>query len=94
MEVWVHGVSTQNVDDFVKVIGADAGVSKSEVSRICANLDEDVAAFRDRPLADQEYPHVFLDVTYRKAGVGRRVLSQAVVVVVGVAAGGRWGSIL
>jgi putative transposase len=59
------------------------------VSRICANLDEDVAAFRDRPLADTAYPYVFLDATYCKARVGRRVVSQAVVVAVGVAADGR-----
>ena len=67
----------------------DTGISKSEVSRICATLDEDVAAFRDRPLADQAYPYVFLDATYCKARVGRRVVSQAVVVAVGVAADGR-----
>jgi len=51
------------------------------VSRICANLDEEVAAFRDRLLAGTTYPCVFLDATYCKARVGRRVLSQAVVVV-------------
>jgi transposase-like protein len=52
MGAYVHGVSTRKVDDLVKALGADTGISKSEVSRICANLDEDVAAFRDRPLAD------------------------------------------
>ena len=52
MEAYVHGVSTRKVDDLVKALGADTGISKSEVSRICANLDEDVAAFRDRPLMD------------------------------------------
>ncbi|MCS5729546.1 IS256 family transposase, partial [Herbiconiux moechotypicola] len=72
-----------------KALGADTGISKSEVSRICGNLDEDVAAFRDRPLADQHYPYVFLDATYCKARVGRRVVSQAVVIAVGVAADGR-----
>jgi len=89
MEAYVHGVSTRKVDDLVKALGADTGISKSEVSRICANLDEDVAAFRDRPLADTAYPYVFLDATYCKARVGRRVVSQAVVVAVGVAADGR-----
>ncbi|WP_206445684.1 IS256 family transposase [Agrococcus sp. KRD186] len=89
MEAYVHGVSTRKVDDLVKALGADTGISKSEVSRICANLDEDVAAFRDRPLADQAYPYVFLDATYCKARVGRRVVSQAIVVAVGVAADGR-----
>ena len=86
MEAYVHGVSTRKVDDLVKALGADTGISKSEVSRICANLDEDVAAFRDRPLADTTYPYVFLDATYCKARVGRRVVSQAVVVAIGVAA--------
>ena len=89
MEAYVHGVSTRKVDDLVKALGADTGICKSEVSRICANLDEDVAAFRDRPLADTTYPYVFLDATYCKARVGRRVVSQAVVVAVGVAADGR-----
>lgn len=89
MEAYVHGVSTRKVDDLVKALGADSGISKSEVSRICANLDEDVAAFRDRPLADTTYPYVFLDATYCKARVGRRVVSQAVVIAVGVAADGR-----
>jgi putative transposase len=45
------------------------------VSRICGNLDEDVAAFRDRPLADTTYPHVFLDATYCKARAGPHVVS-------------------
>ena len=89
MEAYVHGVSTRKVDDLVKALGADTGISKSEVSRICANLDEDVAAFRDRPLRTPRYPYVFLDATYCKARVGRRVVSQAVVVAVGVAADGR-----
>ncbi len=89
MEAYVHGVSTRKVDDLVKALGADTGISKSEVSRICGNLDEDVAAFRDRPLGDTTYPYVFLDATYCKARVGRRVVSQAVVVAVGVASDGR-----
>lgn len=89
MEAYVHGVSTRKVDDLVRALGADTGISKSEVSRICADLDEDVAAFRDRPLDADAYPYVFLDATYCKARVGRRVVSQAVVVAVGVAGDGR-----
>ncbi|MFA4840430.1 MAG: IS256 family transposase [Agrococcus sp.] len=89
MEAYVHGVSTRKVDDLVKALGADTGISKSEVSRICAGLDEDVAAFRDRPLGETAFPYVFVDATYCKARVGRRVVSQAVVVAVGVAADGR-----
>ena len=72
----------------MKALDADTGISNTVVSRICANLDEDVAAFRDRPLTETTYPYVFLDATYCKARVGRRVVSQAVVVAVGVAADG------
>lgn len=88
MEAYVHGVSTRKVDDLVKALGADAGISKSEVSRICQDLDEDVAAFRERPLGEQAYPYVFVDATYCKARLGRQVVSQAIVVAIGVAADG------
>lgn len=89
MEAYLHGVSTRKVDDLVKALGADTGISKSEVSRICADLDEEVAAFRDRSLADQSFPYVFLDATYCKARVNRRVVSQAVVIATAVSADGR-----
>jgi transposase-like protein len=89
MEAYLHGVSTRKVDDLVKALGADTGISKSEVSRICADLDAEVAAFRDRSLAETTYPYVFLDATYCKARVNRRVVSQAVVVAIGVSADGR-----
>jgi putative transposase len=89
MEAYLHGVSTRKVDDLVKALGADTGISKSEVSRICADLDAEVAAFRDRDLATMGYPYVFLDATYCKARVNHRVVSQAIVVAVGVAADGR-----
>jgi putative transposase len=88
MEAYLHGVSTRKVDDLVKALGADTGISKSEVSRICADLDEEVAAFRDRSLGDLAFPYVFLDATYCKARVNRRVVSQAVVIATGVAADG------
>ncbi len=88
MEAYLHGVSTRKVDDLVKALGADTGISKSEVSRICAGLDEEVSAFRDRSLADAGFPYVFLDATYCKARVGRRVVSQAVVIATGVRADG------
>lgn len=88
MEAYVHGVSTRKVDDLVKALGADSGISKSEVSRICQDLDEDVNAFRERPLGAQDYPYVFVDATYCKARVGRQVVSQAIVVAIGVAADG------
>jgi putative transposase len=88
MEAYLHGTSTRKVDDLVKALGADSGISKSEVSRICADLDTEVAAFRDRPLAGQPFRYVFLDATYCKARVDHRVVSQAVVVATGVAADG------
>ncbi len=88
MEAYLHGVSTRKVDDLVKALGADSGISKSEVSRICADLDGEVAAFRDRPLSEVAFPYVFLDATYCKARVARRVVSQAVVIATGVAADG------
>ena len=89
MEAYLHGVSTRKVDDLVKALGADTGISKSEVSRICADLDAEVGAFRDRSLVENAYPYVFLDATYCKARVNRRVVSQAIVVAVGVSADGR-----
>jgi putative transposase len=93
MEAYLHGVSTRKVDDLVRALGADTGISKSEVSRICADLDTEVAAFRDRSLAGMAFPYVFLDATYCKARVNRRVVSQAVVVATGVRADG-WREVL
>jgi putative transposase len=83
----VHGVSTRKVDDLVKALGGAAGISKSEVSRICAELDGDLEAFRTRAL-EGEFPYVFADATYIKARVRGRVLSRAVVVATGVKADG------
>jgi putative transposase len=93
MEAYLHGVSTRKVDDLVKALGADSGISKSEVSRICADLDEEVSACRDRSLATSSFPYVFLDATYCKARVNRRVVSQAVVVATGVRGDG-WREVL
>ena len=64
MEAYLHGTSTRSSMTWSKHRGADTGISESEVSRICADLDTEVAAFRDRPLADQRFPYVFLDATY------------------------------
>jgi len=89
MEAYLHGVSTRKVDDLVKALGADTGISKSDVSRICADLDHEVGAFRDRDLSAMGYPYVFLDATYCKARVNHGVVSQAVVIAFGVAADGR-----
>jgi len=81
-EAYVHGVSTRKVDDLVKALGLD-GISKSEVSRICAELDPVVEAFRTRPLTGQ-HPYVWLDATYHKVRIDGRVVSQATVVAIGV----------
>ncbi|WP_182359835.1 IS256 family transposase [Tomitella gaofuii] len=96
MEAYVHGTSTRKVDELVSALGADTGISKSEVSRICADLDEDVAAFNTRELSGQQFPYVFVDATYCKArvggdrtGKGSRVCSQAVVIATGVSVDGR-----
>jgi putative transposase len=89
MQAWVEGVSTRKVDDLVAALGVESGISKSEVSRICAGLDAEVAAWRDRPLGEQAFPYVFLDATHCKARVNRRVVSRAVVIATGVAADGR-----
>ena len=88
MEAYVHGVSTRKVDDLVAALGIDAGVSKSQVSRICAELDGAVAEFRERRLDHVEFPYVFVDATYAKAHEGARVVSKAIVVATGVSADG------
>ncbi|HUS60569.1 MAG TPA: IS256 family transposase, partial [Acidimicrobiales bacterium] len=63
-------------------------ISKSEVSRICRELDVDMEAFRGRPLNHVDFPYVFADATYIKGRVGGRVVSRAVVVATGVTATG------
>jgi putative transposase len=88
MEAYVHGVSTRKVDDLVQALGAGSGISKSEVSRICGELDESLQAFRDRPLDHVEFPYVFLDATYVKARVGGRIVARAVIVATGVSRSG------
>ena len=86
-EAYVHGVSTRKVDDLVTAMGGLSGVSKSEVSRICAGLDEEVGAFASRPLDEAAFPYLFVDATYCKVRIGGRVVSQAVVVATGVSRG-------
>jgi putative transposase len=92
MEAYVSGVSTRSVDALVESMGAASGISKSEVSRICAGLDERVAAFCNRTLGHTEFPYVYLDAIYvpvRDDALGQ-VVSRAVVVATGVTAqGGR-----
>jgi transposase-like protein len=86
-EAYVLGVSTRRVDDLVRALGLD-GISKSEVSRMCAALDAEVEAFRGRSLADQAYPYLWLDATYIKVREAGRVVSMAALVASGVAVSG------
>ena len=88
MEAYVHGVSTRKVDDLVKALGVASGISKSEVSRICAELDRDLEEFRGRPLGHAPFVYVFLDATYIKGRVRGRVVSRAVVIATGVTSSG------
>ena len=90
MEAYVNGVSTRSVDDLVAAMGVDTGISKSEVSRICAGLDERVGAFRNRTLGHTGFPYVYLDATYinvRDDALGQ-VVSRAVVIATGITADG------
>ena len=81
-EAYVQGVSTRKVDELVKALGM-ARISKSQVSRLCEEFDEEVERFRGRPL-EGPYPYVWLDATYAKARQDGRVASTAVVIAVGV----------
>lgn len=86
-EAYVQGISTRSVDDLVKAMGME-GISKSQVSRLCGEIDERVGAFLSRPL-EGDWPYVWLDATYVKARRDHRIVSVAVIVAVGVNADGR-----
>ena len=86
-EAYVHGVSTRAVDDLVKALGM-SGVSKSQVSRLCGEIDERVTAFLTRPL-EGDWPYLWIDATYLKVRQNGRIVSVAVIVAVGVNADGR-----
>ena len=88
LTAYITGTSTRKVDDLVRALGCDTGVSKSTVSRICGEIDEQVAAFRDRRVDHVGFPYVYLDATYVKARVNHHIVSRAVVVATGVAADG------
>jgi transposase-like protein len=89
MEAYVAGVSTRSVDDLIAALRIDSGISKSEVSRICAGLDEVVTAFRTRRLDHIEFPYVYLDATYLHVrNATSQVVSMAVVVATGITADG------
>ena len=86
-EAYLKGVSTRKVDDLVQALGM-TGISKSQVSRLCGELDERVQAFLGRPL-EGDWPYLWLDATYLKAREAGRVVSKAAVIAVGVNGEGR-----
>jgi putative transposase len=86
-EAYVHGVSTRSVDDLVKAMGG-TGISKSQVSRLCEEIDDKVHAFLDRPI-EGEWVYLWIDATYVKVRQNGRVVSVAVIVAVGVNQDGR-----
>ncbi len=81
-EACVHGVSTRSVDDLVKAMGA-GGLSKSQVSRLCVEIDERVNAFLTRPL-EGAWPYLWLDATYLEVREGGRIVSRAAIIAVAV----------
>lgn len=83
----MHGVSTRSVDDLVKAMGM-TGISKSQVSRLCADIDERVHAFLDRPI-EGEWPYLWIDATYVKVREAGRIVSVAVIIAVAVNTEGR-----
>src|SRR5438128_10675122 len=86
-EAYVQGVSTRSVDDLVKAMGM-TGISKSQVSRLCEEIDGRVKAFLDRPI-EGDWPYLWIDATYLKVRRGGRIVSVAVIIAVGVNADGR-----
>jgi putative transposase len=86
-EAYIQGISTRSVDDLVKALGM-SGISKSQVSRLCEEIDGRVKAFLDRPL-EGDWPYLWIDATYVKVRSNGRIVSVAVIVAVGVNGDGR-----
>jgi putative transposase len=86
-EAYIQGVSTRSVDDLVKAMGM-SGVSKSQVSRLCEEIDERVKTFLDRPI-EGDWPYLWIDATYVKVRENGRIVSVAVIIAVGVNSDGR-----
>lgn len=86
-EAYVQGISTRSVDDLVKAMGM-SGISKSQVSRLCEEIDGKVKAFLDRPI-EGDWPYLWIDATYLKVRRGGRIVSVAVIIAVGVNSDGR-----
>jgi transposase-like protein len=86
-EAYIQGISTRSVDDLVKALGM-TGISKSQVSRLCEEIDEKVEAFLDRPI-EGDWPYLWIDATYVKVRQNGRIVSVAVIIAVGVNSDGR-----
>ena len=86
-EAYIQGVSTRSVDDLVQAMGM-SGISKSQVSRLCGEIDGKIESFLDRPL-EGEWPYLWLDATYLKVREAGRIVSVAVTVAVAVNDQGR-----
>jgi putative transposase len=86
-EAYIQGISTRSVDDLVKAMGA-SGVSRSQVSRLCEEIDGKVKTFLDRPI-EGDWPYIWIDATYLKVRRGGRIVSVAVIIAVGVNTKGR-----
>jgi transposase-like protein len=86
-EAYIQGISTRSVDELVKAMGM-SGISKSQVSRLCEEIDQRVKAFLDRPI-EGDWPYLWIDATYVKVRQEGRIVSVAVIVAVGVNADGR-----
>src|SRR5688572_1242519 len=86
-EAYIQGISTRSVDDLVKALGM-SGTSKSQVSRLCQEIDERVMAFLDRPI-EGDWPYLWVDATYVKVRSNGRIVPVAVIVAVGVNGDGR-----
>ena len=86
-EAYIQGISTRSVDDLVQAMGM-SGISKSQVSRLCGEIDVRVKAFLDRPI-EGDWPYLWIDATYIKVRQNGRIVSVAVIVAVGANADGR-----
>src|ERR1700739_938729 len=81
-EAYVQGISTRSVDELVKAMGM-TGISKSQVSRLCGEIDERVNAFLDRPI-EGDWPYLWIDATYVKSREAGRIVSKAAIIAVAV----------
>jgi transposase-like protein len=79
-EAWINGVSTRRVEELVQAMGM-SGISKSQVSKLCKEIDERVGSFLDRPL-EGEWPYLWLDATYLRQRQGGRIVSVAAIIAV------------